>query len=338
MSRAAMRWAIFGLVFGIVLIVAKWAAFFLTGSAAILSDAIESGVNILTSGFVLYAIWLSNQPRDAEHPYGHGRVEYFSAGFEGALVLFAALSIGAVSIERFIHPVELRQLGLGAGIQLAISVVTLIAGEAIRRAGLRHRSPSLEADGVHIRADAITSFGTFAGILVVWATGILWLDTVAALVVAVWLGISGARVVREAIGGLMDEADPSVLDRVGRTLQVVREPGWVAPHHTKVHNLGRDMHIDLHMVFPRYWSLEKTHNVSETVDAALRAEFGPTTEVMLHMESCTPQSCSYCDMPACPVREEPFKGRYAWDAEHVAAMHRPPPIEGAGEQALDQQE
>lgn len=328
-----MRWAIFSLVFSLLLTVAKWGAFWLTGSAAILSDAIESGVNILTSSFVIFAIWLSNQPRDADHPYGHGRVEYFSAGFEGALVLSAALSIAAVTIARMLGgEVALERLELGAALQLGIGVVTLLVGQRIVAAGREHQSPSIEADGVHIRSDAITTFGTFLGVVAVWWTGQRWLDAAVALLVAVWLAWSGAKVVREAVGGLMDEADPELLAQIGAALERVRQPGWIAPHHTKVHHLGRAVHIDLHMVFPAYWSLEQTHDVSEQIEAALVDTFGPRTEVMLHMESCTPDSCSYCDMPSCPIRQSPFEGRHEWTAEHVAAMHRPPPISpGQGE-------
>lgn len=322
-GAGAMRWALVGLVFSVVLIVAKWAAFLLTGSAAILSDAMESGVNLLSSGFVLYAVWLSNQPRDEDHPYGHGRVEYFSAGFEGALVLFAALSIAVVAIGRMIEPVTLQRLELGAVIQLVISVVTLGVGQAILRAGRRLRSPSIVADGVHIRSDAFTTFGTFVGVVVVWMTGIVWLDTLAAIIVSVWLAGSGVQVIRSAVGGLMDEADPELLDEISQVLEDTREPGWIAPHHAKVHHLGRAFHIDLHMVFPAYWSLKQTHEVSERLEDALEARFGEGTDLMLHMESCTPKSCSYCDMPECPIRAHEFVERNQWDAQYISAMHRP---------------
>lgn len=322
----AIRWAIVGLVFGVVLIVAKWTAFLLTDSAAILSDAMESGVNVLSSAFVLYAVWLSNQPRDDDHPYGHGKVEYFSAGFEGALVLFAALSIAVVAISRLISPVDIQRIEFGLAAQLGISIVTLIVGQAVLRAGERLNSPSIRADGIHIRSDALTTFGTFTGLLVVWLTEILWLDTVIALIVAIWLGFSGAKVVREAIGGLMDEADPELLDEIAGVLEATREPGWISPHHAKIHHLGRAIHVDLHMVFPAYWSLQQTHAASERIEDAFIEEFGWGTELMLHMESCTPKSCSYCDVEGCPIRSSDFVQRNQWDGAHIAMRHRAEPV------------
>lgn len=332
---SALRWAWFGLALSLFLVGAKWAAFYLTGSAAILSDAIESGVNVLSSSFLLFAIWLSHQPRDADHPYGHGRVEYFSAGFEGALVLGAAVSIAMVGLSRLLTPVELGQLGLGAILQGIIAVVTFAAGQSMILAGRRHRSPSLEADGIHFRSDAITSLGTGLGVAIVWATQIEWLDAAAAIAVAVWLGWSGVSVMREAVGGLMDEADMELLDEIGETLEAVRRPGWIAPHHAKVHHLGRAIHVDLHMVFPAYWELERAHACSERIEGALAERFGPSTDVMVHMESCTPQSCSYCDVEDCPIRQEPFVRRHRWDAAHISAMHRAEPV-GADEEAGDE--
>ncbi|MEC9400564.1 MAG: cation diffusion facilitator family transporter [Myxococcota bacterium] len=334
-GRQAMRWAIVGLVFGVVLIIAKWTAFLLTDSAAILSDAMESGVNVLSSAFVLYAVWLSNQPRDDDHPYGHGKVEYFSAGFEGALVLFAALSIAVVAISRLVNPVEIQRIELGLAAQLIISVVTLLVGQAVLAAGERLNSPSIRADGIHIRSDALTTFGTFTGLIIVWLTEILWLDTLIALIVAVWLGFSGAKVVREAVGGLMDEADPELLDEIAGVLESVREPGWISPHHAKIHHLGRAIHVDLHMVFPAYWSLQQTHAASERIEDAFIEEFGWGTELMLHMESCTPVSCSYCDVKECPIRSADFVKRNQWDGAHISMRHRAEPVSSETDRASE---
>lgn len=320
---AAKRWAMFSMVFALLLTAAKTGAWWITGSAAILSDALESIVNILSSGFVLYAIWLSERPRDADHPYGHGKVEYFSAGFEGALVMAAAVSIGVVGADRLLRPSDIEQLGLGMALQGGISVVTLIAGQAVIRAGRRLQSPSLEADGVHIRSDAITSFGVLVGLALVWITGAQWLDGLCALIVAVWLAFSGVVVVRRAIGGLMDEADPDLLDAIATTIEAVREPGWIAPHHTKVHRLGSTIHIDLHLVFPAFWTIEHVHEATLTIDAALRERFGERTEIMVHPESCRPESCAYCDLPECPIRQHPFIQRNVWDGALFARPSRP---------------
>lgn len=319
-------WAIFSLVISLALMVAKWIAYGATSSSAILSDAMESGVNVFTSGFVLFAVWLAHQPRDDDHPYGHGRVEFFSSGFEGALISFAAISIAAVAIIRAFDPVPLHDLELGMALQAVVSVVTFASGQLLIHKGRQLNSPSLKADGVHIRADGVTTVGTLIGVFAVWCTGWIWLDTAAAIVVAVWLGWSGFVVVRGAVGGLMDEADPEILNRIARVLTDSREPGWLAPHHTKVMHLGNAIHIDLHMVFPAYWTIEVVHEASKRLEKAMQKEFGADTEVMLHMESCTPKSCSYCDIEACPIRTDEFIARHEWDAAHIAARHRADPL------------
>ena len=223
-GRSVIGWALFGLLVSVALMGAKWFAYALTGSSAILSDAMESGVNILTSAFVLFAVWLAEQPRDDEHPYGHGRVEYFSAAFEGALIAFAALSIGAVALWRALDPQPLERLELGMLVQGVVSAASFAAGQLLIARGRALRSPSIQADGEHIRADGVTTVGTLIGVLMVWWTGWLWLDALVAGLVALWLGWCGYRVVRSSIGGLMDEADPELLERVAATLHVPVSP------------------------------------------------------------------------------------------------------------------
>ncbi len=327
LSQSVLRWAVFSLFVSVLLMGVKWAAYAVTSSSAVLSDALESGVNVLTSSFVLFAVWLASRPRDQDHPYGHGKVEFFSSGFEGALILFAALSIAVVAIARTFDPVTLENLELGMAIQVVVSVLTFASGQLLIHQGKKLSSPSLVADGIHIRADAITTVGTLIGVFAVWITGALWLDTAVALVVAIWLGWSGVKVVRVAVGGLMDEADPEVLQRIARTLQENRREGWLAPHHTKVMQLGQSIHIDLHMVFPAYWTIERVHDDSKQMEKVFQQEFGERTEVMLHMESCTSQSCSYCCMEDCPIRQHEFVKKLTWDSALITAPHRAKPIQ-----------
>lgn len=320
--QTVWRWAIFGMGFNLCLTASKWAVYAFTLSAVILSDAIESLVNVLSSGFVLYAVWLSQRPRDVDHPYGHGKVEYFSAGFEGALVLGAACAIAGVSVWRLLEPVQTYRLGWGAALELLIALVTLVVGQAMIRAGTKWESMSLKADGVHIRSDAITSAAAFLGIMAVIFTGKAWLDAAVALLVSVWLIFSGVMVVREAVAGLMDEANPELLDEIAESLESVRQPGWLAPHHVKVHRLGPSVHIDMHMVFPAFWSIEEVHGHTKVIERVLAERFGAQTETMIHMESCTPQSCGYCAIEDCPIRQRPFERKLNWDSAQIRATHR----------------
>lgn len=318
-----LRWGLVALAVSVALVAIKFTAYVLTSSTAILSDALESVVNIVTSGFTVYAVWLGNKPGDEDHPYGHGRVEYFSVGLEGLFIIAAGLSIGLVATSRLFEPSPLRQLDLGLLLMTVISVSSYAAGTVLIRAGKRHCSGAVEADGHHIRADAITSFGALIGLLLVRVTDAAWIDAAVAITIGIWLVFSGVGMVRKAVAGLMDAADPELLEAIAATLEATREPGWVAPHRAKVHRLGPKIHFDLHLVFPRYWSLERTHEATLRLEDSLRHQFGDDTESMIHMEPCTPRSCSYCDIEACPVRSSPFVERYSWSGEHIAAKHRP---------------
>lgn len=321
-GRGALRWAIFAVGTSVTLVLIKVTAFWMTGSSAIMSDALESLINIVTSGFALYAVWLSGQPRDLEHPYGHGKIEYLSAAVEGFLVLLAGITILMVSGYRLMHPPQLESLELGSAMTLASVVVSLVGGMALIRAGKRHESPSLEADGVHLRSDAVTSVGALVGVGLVMLTGEIWLDSAIAMVLSVWLMVDGGLVVRRAVGGILDEANPELLDEIAGILEAERQPGWTSPHHTKVHRLGSTIHIDLHMVFPRFWSLEATHDATVDLERAVRGRFGKRTELMVHMEACRPDACAVCDLPECPVRGVEFVARPRWTAETIRRTKR----------------
>lgn len=321
-ASQTLKWGKIALAVSASLMLAKMGVYFITGSVAVLSDAIESVINIATSGFALYAVWLASLPRDKEHPYGHGRVEYIAEAGEGVAITVAGLAILLVAFSRSSGHESMDASALGIVLIGLIAVVTYIAGTVIVRAGKQTKSPTLVADGLHIRADAITTIGAFVGVVLVYITGLQWIDQAVAGLLGAWLVWSGGRLLFGASANLMDQADPALLDELGGVFQEVREPGWVAPHLTRVHRLGQSIHVDMHMVFPRYWPLERAHDASRTLEKALEAHYGPDADLMLHMEACTPVSCSYCDVSACPVRATPFEGRRVWTGEYIAAPFR----------------
>jgi cation diffusion facilitator family transporter len=306
--------------------VIKLVAYWLTRSTIILSDALESVTHILTSAFTLYAVWLSQMPRDRDHPYGHGRVEYFSAGLEGLLIAGAGVAIMVLAIPQllWVKP-HAENLTVGSLVTLGVGVLAWIGGTTLMRAGRRHGWSSIEADGHHIRSDAITTFGAFGSLLLVMWLEQPWIDPAVAIGMACWLLWIGSKLTRGAVSGLMDEADPNQLDAIAAVLERHRQPGWIAPHRGRVHRLGATIHVDLHLVFPRFWSLETTHLATLALEQALRAEFGEHSEAMIHMEPCRDTSCSYCDLPDCPIRAAPFTGRSPWRGADIAFTRRPEP-------------
>lgn len=321
-SRSAISWGRIALLVSVTLMLAKMGVYIITGSMAVLSDAIESVVNIATSSFALYAVWVASQPRDRNHPYGHGRIEYLAEAGEGIAIFVAGAAILVVSFSRGPDTEGMSLTPLGVALVGGIAVLTFVAGTLIRRAGVRLGSPTLRADGEHIRADAITTVGAFIGVLLVYLTGIGWIDMLVAVILGFWLTYIGGKLLFRASRQLMDRADPELLDEIAETLTAIREPGWVAPHLARVHHLGQEIHVDMHLVFPRFWSLERAHDASEIVEAALVERYGEKTDLMLHMEACTPISCSYCDVSDCPIRSASFEGLAPWTGEYISAPLR----------------
>lgn len=301
----------------------KFVGYLVTGSAAVLSDALESSVHIVTSGFALFAVWLSSQPGDQNHPYGHGKVEYLSAGLEGVLVAMTGLVVVGIGVKRLVAPVPLPDIEIGAAVELVAAIIAMIGGTMLVRAGRNIDSPTIEADGLHIRSDAITSFGALAGVVLVAVTGEVWIDAVVALLLGAFLAVSGWRIVRGAVGGLMDEVNPQLMADIAETMREVRNPGWITPHAAKVHRLGQAFHLDLHLVFPRYWSIEQAHAASHEMQDALRSRFDDRVEVMLHNEPCVDDNCRFCDLADCPLRAAEFAGDLRFSAEDVIRRVRP---------------
>jgi cation diffusion facilitator family transporter len=320
--KRAIRWGIFALGLSTFLMVAKFGAYLATGSAAVLSDALESTVNIVTSSFALFAVWLSAQPRDSEHPYGHGRVEYIASTLEAVALGVAGISIILVTATRYQQGAAVTEPGEGSIYVTAIAVFALLGGSLLIRMGRKLDSDGLVSDGVHIRADAYTTIGTLVALLLVEITGNVNYDFIVSFLIGGWLCIHGLMMFRSSAEKLMDRADPELLEQIAEMLEEVREPGWIAPHRTKVHRLGQEIHVDIHMVFPRYWDLEKTHQCANRLEAALERTFGARSDMMVHMEPCTDRGCSTCDKEDCPIRKAPFEGREPWTGETIASVER----------------
>lgn len=317
-DSALMSWARWGVVASVALILIKFVGYSLTGSAALLSDSLESSIHIVTSGFALFSIWLSRIPRDHNHPYGHGKIEYISAAIEGGMVIAAGLGVIIVSVARLFDQPELPRMELGALVSLVAAAVSGAVGTAMLRAGRRLGSMTLEADGLHLRTDAVTSAGAFVGLSAVWVTGWAWVDSVVAILLALHMLREGGAMARRALSGIMDETNPELLTRIAGALERRREPGWLSPHKARVQHLGAEYHIDLHLVFPRFWTLERAHEAAHDANDALVAEFGGNAEVMTHAEPCTELHCVDCDLDDCVVRFAPFAARPRWTAEVIS--------------------
>lgn len=309
------RAILLSVVVGTLLLVIKFLAAALTGSAAILSDALESIINVVASGFAFYSIILSARPPDRSHPYGHGKIEPFSAGFEGALIILAAVAILWQAVPGLFTPRPVAQLDLGIVLVLIAAVANAVLSVFLLRVGKRTRSLALIADGKHLLTDVYTSVGVVAGLVLVRLTGWMVLDSLTACAVAVNILVSGTGLVRQSVSHLMDEADEAVLRNIVDALQHLRRPEWIDLHHLRSWRSGDRHHIDFHLTLPRYWNLEQCHAAETSVEEWLIDYLGGEGEVLVHLDPCTPHHCPSCRVLDCPVRATKFRTTPVWTIE-----------------------
>ena len=264
----------------------KTVAYLLTGSVGLLSDAAESIVNVVAAFTALFALKIAERPPDHSHPYGHEKAEYFSSVIEGTLILVAAGAIIQQALSRLFNPVELEGLGWGMGVSLVATVINLVVAQTLIRAGKRHDSIALEADGRHLMTDVVTSVGVLVGLLLVLVTDWMWLDSVIALLVAANILFEGGRLIGRSVDGLMDKSLPDgeearikeVLDRV------LLSPEVGANYHgLRTRKSGSYRFVELHLLTPGDWSVQRAHALTEEVEAALRGKFN-NMRITIHQE------------------------------------------------------
>lgn len=305
------------LVTGGALLVVKFLAFFLTSSNAILSDALESIVNVGAGAFGLFALRLSSRPRDYDHPYGHGKIEFLSAGFEGGLIFLAGIGIVGKSIYNFFDPQELTQLDLGILLAASAGLVNYILGFILERKGDQNKSIVLIAGGKHLKSDAYTSLGLILGLAVVLWTGYVWLDNIVAIVFGVIIIYTGYRVLRQSFAGIMDEQDPELIQDLVTNLNNKRQEDWIDLHNFRIIKYGSRLHIDCHLTIPWYYTVAQAHDTVEAFENTVIDLEENTLELFVHTDPCTPSSCKICQVKDCKVRQEPFTAKIEWRLQNV---------------------
>jgi cation diffusion facilitator family transporter len=282
-ERRFAAWLSFGV--GLVMLVLKMGAYLITDSHAILSDAFESVVHIAATGFVAFAIYYSEQPADEDHPYGHGKVENFSVGFEGGLIFLAGLSIiweTSRGLWEHHQPKELEtgMLMIGASI-----IINIVLGSYLIWTGRRHNSRILIADGKHILSDVVTSVGVLVGVFLVQWTELPIIDSLVAFAVALHLIFVGRNLLKESIANLMDQVDPSALKTIVDTLNEMRDPDWKDVHLLRAHRNGHLHHVDFHMMVPGDWTVDYAHHAMDRIEKTILQRLGTGGSVMIHLDS-----------------------------------------------------
>ena len=307
----------------IVLLFLKFWAYRLTGSQAIFSDAMESIVNVVAAGLAIFVLIIAYKPADQNHPYGHGKVEFFSAAFEGGLIAFASVVICFEAIHSFLHGRTVNELGAGLVITVVAGVANAALGIFLRRMGRRHQSETLEASGQHVLSDFWTSAGVVVGLLLVRLTGIRWFDPLAALIVGLSLGYTGFRLVQRSVSGLLDQEDRTILENLLKIIERVSPVGIIQLHHVRVIRSGRYHHIDAHAVVPEFWDVAEAHQKTADFESRVMRDYPYNGELHLHVDPCRQAYCKYCDVPDCPIRKHPFIEKHLPSIEELTNPDEP---------------
>jgi cation diffusion facilitator family transporter len=295
----------------------KSLAYYQTNSQAVLSDALESIVNVTASLVALWLIHYSIAPADEDHPYGHGKVEYLSAAFEGGLVCFAGIMIIAEAIQALMRGQSLANFEAGFIYSIIASLFNLALGLYLRNIGKKHHSAALTSSGTHVLSDLWTTAGSLLGLGFVWATGLTWVDAAVAILMALYLLVTGYKVVRSAFGGLIDEHDEESLDRLAGVLEKNRISGIIDIHQTRMIRAGRFHHIDAHVVVPEFWDVSEAHHQTTMFERKVVTEYHLEGEIAFHLDPCLKAYCHQCNFEPCPIRSAAFEKRHPITAKSL---------------------
>ncbi|MCO4294800.1 cation diffusion facilitator family transporter [Solitalea sp. MAHUQ-68] len=306
---------VLAIIVSVVLMVAKFFAYFITQSTVILTDAAESIVNIVGSTFAFYSIYLAAKPRDKNHPYGHGKVEFFAAGIEGVLIFVAGVLICAKAIFAIIEPQMLKEISLGAIVIASTGVINYLLGYILVKNGKRINSVTLLADGKHLQTDAFSSVGVIVGLGLIYVTNYPPIDGILSLLIGLYIIFNGYKLVRKFVSGLMDETDFDLLNKIVEQFNRNRRPEWIDVHNLRVQQYGADMHVDCHVTFPWYFDLERVHQEVSCIDKLVGEGVEGKVEFFIHSDPCLPQCCHYCKVENCPERKENYRKEIEWTVD-----------------------
>ena len=301
----------------ILLLTVKFLAYYFTHSVAILTDAFESIVNVAAGFIGLYSLYVSAKPKDKDHPYGHGKAEFISAGIEGTLIGAAGSITLYKAIQHLIHPVELTRIDTGIYLVAATAVANYVLGYYCVRTARKNSSLGLEASGRHLQTDTYSTFGIIAGLILLYFTGYAWLDSVLAIVFGIFIIITGYKIIRRSIAGIMDEADDQLLKRLINVLNNSRQENWIDLHNLRVIKYGSVLHLDCHLTVPWYINVQQAHEEVEALGTKVKSEFGQSVELFVHSDGCKYFQCPICDKRKCPVRQHSFIKELTWTFENV---------------------
>jgi cation diffusion facilitator family transporter len=311
------------LYISVILMAVKFSAYLLTHSNAILTDAMESIVNVTAGAFALFSIWYASLPRDENHPYGHGKIEFFSAGFEGGLIFIAAILVIINATTALFKGNQIHSLDTGMIMTAIAGGINYFTGRFLVREGNRNNSLLMVASGKHLLSDTLTSIGLIAGLAIVWFTNLLWIDSIIAIIFGIIILRTGYNLIRKSVTGLLDEADMKKLELIINEMDTHRREKWIDIHNLRVLKFGSKLHVDCHITLPWYESLEKTHDEIVMLENLVRKNSGHDVEFFIHADPCVmPHSCRVCQVQECKYRQAEFVKKIQWNTENLLPNKR----------------
>ncbi|MFI5193032.1 MAG: cation diffusion facilitator family transporter [Chitinophagales bacterium] len=316
-AKQNIRLQLWIVIIALVLFSIKILAWYLTRSVAILTDALESIVNVI-AGFVgLYSLSIAYKPRDFNHPYGHGKAEFLSAAIEGTLIMLAGIFIIYEAIYHLFYPQQLQHLTKGIYLVAISAVINFIVGFLAIKKGRANRSEALEASGQHLQSDTYSTLAIIAGLLLIYFTGIQRMDSIVAIIMSLVIMFIGYRIARKSVAGIMDEADDKILMKLIDQLNHNRQQNWIDIHNLRVIKFGNILHIDCHMTVPWYFNVREAHAEVDVLRKLIEKQFGPAVEFFVHADDCIADCCPICIKTDCAVRQHPFSRKIEWTMNNV---------------------
>ena len=309
-------------ILSLVLFLTKIIAYQFTHSLAILSDALESIVNMMAGFIGLYSLYISAKPRDMDHPYGHGKAEFVSAAIEGGLIVAAGLMIMYETVLNFVEESPIQKLDTGLILIGATAVVNYVAGFICIRIGKRNSSVALQASGKHLQIDTYSTLGIIAGLVVILLTHLFWLDKLIALGMGVLIIFNGYKIIRSSLAGIMDEADMKLLNQFIKVLNENRRANWIDLHNLRVIKYGALLHVDCHLTVPWFLNVHEAHLEIDALAELIKKEFGDAMELFVHTDGCLSFSCTICTKTDCTVRQQPMKERLDWTMQNIISNQK----------------
>jgi len=304
-------------IFSILIFLGKIGAYFLTNSVGILTDALESTVNVITGLISLYAIFISIKPKDKNHPFGHGKIEFLSASLEGLLIIFAGLIIIFEAVKRLFIPSEINQLDIGIIIVAVAGGMNYLLGWYSVRLGRKNNSIALISGGKHLQSDTYSSIGLVVGLVLLYYTKLAWLDSAIALIFGTIIIITGAKILKETTSNLMDEADLKTIGAIGEILEKNRKNDWIDIHNLKLIKYGNSYHITCDLVQPWYINISKSHAEGEELKNIIKTNFSDDIVFTVHTDECHKSFCKHCKLDACHDRKDAFAAVIPWNTENL---------------------